>query len=109
MAAGLLIGNPAVAITGFGLLGIGLGSIIPTLFSAAGNQPDLAPGAAVATVSAIGWAGFLCGPPLIGFIAGHSSLPWLWASSPYSPASSRWSHGAPRHWTRHSKAQQPFQ
>jgi MFS family permease len=75
MAAGLLIGNPAVAIIGFGLLGIGLGSIIPTLFSAAGNQPNLAPGAAVATVSSIGWAGFMCGPPLIGFIAGHSSLP----------------------------------
>jgi MFS family permease len=73
MTAGLLSGVPVIAIVGFGLLGVGLASIIPTLFSAAGNQPGIAPGTAVATVSAIGWAGFMCGPPLIGFAAEQTS------------------------------------
>jgi MFS family permease len=73
MTAGLVSGDPLIAILGFGLLGVGLASIIPTLFSAAGNQPGVAPGTAVATVSTIGWAGFMCGPPLIGFVADHTS------------------------------------
>jgi len=34
------------------------------------------PGVALAAVSTIGFLGFLIGPPLIGFIAGASSLRW---------------------------------
>ncbi|HEX3784888.1 MAG TPA: MFS transporter [Pseudonocardiaceae bacterium] len=74
MTAALIIGNPVVAIIGFALLGIGLASMVPMLFSAAGNQPNTAPGTAVATVSSVGWIGFMVGPPLIGLIAGHFSL-----------------------------------
>jgi MFS family permease len=74
LGAALAIGNPIAGIIGFGLLGIGLASIIPMVFSAAGNQPDLAAGTAVATVSAVGWIGFMIGPPLIGQVAAHSSL-----------------------------------
>jgi MFS family permease len=70
----LVIGNPVAGIIGFGLFGVGLASIIPMVFSAAGNQPDMAAGTAVATVSAVGWIGFMVGPPLIGLVAGHSSL-----------------------------------
>jgi MFS family permease len=74
LGAALAIGNPIAAIIGFGLLGVGLASIIPMVFSAAGNQPNLSAGTAVATVSAVGWIGFMVGPPLIGQVAGHSSL-----------------------------------
>ena len=45
------------------------------MFSAAGRIPGLHPGTAVATASACGWAGFVCGPPLIGRLASLSSLP----------------------------------
>ncbi|MEV4756746.1 MFS transporter [Micromonospora sp. NPDC049559] len=75
MAAGLLTGHPVVAIVGFAALGVGVAPVIPVVFSAAGNQPGLAPGTAVATVSAIGWAGFMCGPPVIGFVADRTSQP----------------------------------
>jgi MFS family permease len=72
---GLLIGRPAAALVGFACLGVGLASVVPAVFSAAGRIPDLHPGTAVATASACGWAGFVCGPPLIGRLASLSSLP----------------------------------
>ena len=74
-AAGLAIGRPAAAIAGFVFLGIGLASVVPAVFSAAGRIAGLHPGTAVATVSACGWTGFVCGPPLIGHLASLASLP----------------------------------
>jgi fucose permease len=74
-ASGLAVGRPVVAIAGFAALGIGLASVVPAVFSAAGRIPGLHPGTAIATVSACGWAGFVCGPPLIGHIASLGSLP----------------------------------
>jgi fucose permease len=74
-AAGLIIARPPAALVGFACLGIGLASVIPAVFSAAGRIPGLAPGTAVATASACGWAGFVCGPPLIGRLATWASLP----------------------------------
>jgi fucose permease len=74
-AAALLIAQPAAALLGFGCLGIGLASVVPAVFSAAGRVPGLLPGTAVATASACGWAGFVCGPPLIGRLSTRASLP----------------------------------
>ena len=74
-AGALLIGRPTAAIIGFAFLGIGLASIVPAIFSAAGRIPGLHPGTGVATVAACGWAGFVCGPPLIGHLASLTSLP----------------------------------
>jgi MFS family permease len=74
-AVGLLIGRPVAALAGFACLGVGLASVVPAVFSAAGRIPGLHAGTAVATVSACGWAGFVCGPPLIGRLASLSSLP----------------------------------
>jgi fucose permease len=74
-AAALLIAQPVAALLGFGCLGIGLASVVPAVFSAAGRIPGLPPGTAVATASACGWAGFVCGPPLIGRLSTWASLP----------------------------------
>jgi MFS family permease len=71
----LLLDRPLAAIVGFGCLGLGLASVVPAVFSAAGRLPGLHPGTAVATVSAFGWAGFVIGPPVIGHIAALTSLP----------------------------------
>ncbi|PRZ42210.1 fucose permease [Antricoccus suffuscus] len=77
LTTALLAGDPAISLGGFFLLGLGLASVVPTAFSAAG---DLATqggnaGTSIATVSALGWAGFVCGPPLIGHLANLTSLP----------------------------------
>jgi fucose permease len=73
-AAGLLIGRPIPVLIGFGCLGLGLASVIPTVFGAAGRVPGLSSGVGVAVVSAFGWIGFVCGPPLIGQLAELTSL-----------------------------------
>jgi fucose permease len=75
LTAALFIAEPVAALVGFGCLGVGLASVVPAVFSAAGRIPGLAPGTAVATVSACGWAGFVCGPPLIGRLSTWVSLP----------------------------------
>lgn len=74
-AAGLLVAQPTAALIGFLSLGVGLASVVPAVFSAAGRIPGLHPGTRVATASACGWAGFVCGPPLIGRLSAWTSLP----------------------------------
>jgi fucose permease len=78
----LLLDRPLAAIVGFGCLGLGLASVVPAVFSAAGRLPGLHPGTAVATVSAFGWAGFVIGPPIIGHVAELTSLPTALALLP---------------------------
>ena len=75
LAATLVLGRPAFAIAGFGLVGLGLANVVPTLFSAAGRSRSLAPRVAIAAVASTGYAGLLAGPPLIGFAAQAFTLP----------------------------------
>ncbi len=62
------------ATLGFLLVGFGTSSVVPLVYSLAGKSRKIAPGMALALVSTIGFLGFLLGPPIIGFIAGLSSL-----------------------------------
>lgn len=73
---GIAVAFPAIltAILGFLLVGFGVSSIVPLVYSEAGKSKKLAPGLALAVVSSIGFFGFLAGPPLIGLVAGISSL-----------------------------------
>ena len=57
------------ALAGFLLVGAGVSSVVPLVYSAAGRSKVLSPGVALAAVSTIGYLGFLIGPPFIGFIA----------------------------------------
>ncbi|HEX4430583.1 MAG TPA: MFS transporter [Frankiaceae bacterium] len=74
-AAGLISGNVVVALVGLAMLGGGVATVVPTVFSAAGALPGVPPSSGIAAVSACGWAGFVCGPPLIGQLASATSLP----------------------------------
>jgi MFS family permease len=63
------------AALGFMLVGIGVSTVIPSLYSIAGRTASgSAAGIAIATVSGVGYLGFLMGPPLIGYISALSSL-----------------------------------
>jgi MFS family permease len=70
----LAIGTPAVAIAGFGVLGLGLSGVAPTLFRSAADEPGVPTGPALAATSSLGYLGFLAGPALIGGLAEASSL-----------------------------------
>ena len=76
--AGLLLAvfipNLFSATIGMFLTGIGVSPVVPLVFSAAGKSKILPPSIAIAAVSTIGFIGLLIGPPMIGFIAGLTSL-----------------------------------
>jgi predicted MFS family arabinose efflux permease len=59
---------------GFLLVGMGVSSVVPLVYGAAGKSKTMSAGMALAAVSTIGYIGFLMGPPLIGFIAQAASL-----------------------------------
>ncbi|MGA9651474.1 MFS transporter [Pedobacter sp.] len=67
------------ATIGFMLVGIGVSSIVPTVYSVAGKNGKVAPGIAIAMVSSVSYLGFLMGPPLIGYISALSSLQYSYA------------------------------
>jgi hypothetical protein len=74
MALALVVPHPAAALAGFALVGLGFANIVPVLFSAAGQQPGIAPAHGIAAVSSVGYFGLMAGPPLIGFVAEARSL-----------------------------------
>jgi hypothetical protein len=61
-----------LALAGFALAGLGVANAFPTAMARVGI---LAGPHGVATASTLGYAGFLLGPPAIGFLAGALSLP----------------------------------
>jgi len=65
------------AVAGFLLVGIGVSSIVPLVYSAACKSKILSPGIALASVPTISFFGFLIGPPLIGLLAGIASCGYL--------------------------------
>jgi len=77
-ATGLLIAvffpYMLTAVLGFMLVGAGVSSVVPLVYSTAGKSGTMSPGVAIAAVSTIGFVGFLIGPPVIGFVAGAFSL-----------------------------------
>ena len=72
----MIIVSPFIVLTvlGFLLVGIGLATIVPIAYSQAGNVPGIAPGVGIGMVTTIGYAGFLFGPPIIGFMADWQNL-----------------------------------
>lgn len=70
----ILIPWGIATIIGFILVGIGCANIVPVFFSTAGNLPEMAPSAAIAGVTTLGYIGQLAGPALLGFVAELTSL-----------------------------------
>jgi MFS family permease len=77
-AAGLAVGLATpyvpVVIAGFVLLGLGVATVVPLTFSAAGRTPGHDPGTAVAAVATVGYGGWMIAPPVIGLIAQGTSI-----------------------------------
>ena len=69
LAACVAAPSVAVAVVGFGVVGLGFAAAVPSLFRAASRAPGLAPGVGIAAVTSSGYLGFLAGPPLLGFVA----------------------------------------
>jgi len=82
LGSGLLIGGIGGVIFGWLTMGIGLATVIPMLFSQAGELAknkfagQFAASEGVAMVSGIAYFGFLVGPPTLGFLGDAIGLRW---------------------------------
>lgn len=80
ITAGLLVAvifpDIVTATSGFLLVGFGVSSVVPLVYSSAGRSKKFSPGVALAAVTTIGFLGFLVGPPIIGFVAQALNLRW---------------------------------
>lgn len=75
LGGALLIAQPWAAMAGFGLFGLGLATLVPQVFSAAGNHDPARAGEAIAQVATLGYAGLMLGPVIIGGAAELIGLP----------------------------------
>ncbi len=73
IGAGLLLAvllpYPLTAGFAFILTGFGVSCVIPMVFSMAGRSAGMSSGSAIASVSTVGYLGFLIVPPLVGTVA----------------------------------------
>jgi MFS family permease len=76
MAGALLAPNLTLAFAAYAAGGIGIGNLAPVLFAGGGRLEPDAPGRGIAAVVSMGYAGFLAGPPIIGFVAQFTTLGW---------------------------------
>lgn len=74
LCSALCMKTPGLALPGFAAAGAGFSVIIPLVFGSGGRVEAVSPGAGIATVTGIGYIGFLVGPPTIGFLSQLSTL-----------------------------------
>ena len=75
MTVAVLGGRQGSAIAGFAAMGVGLAALFPLAIRAAAARGET-PGPAVAAVSAMGYVGFVTGPPTVGLLAEAIGLRW---------------------------------
>lgn len=75
----VLFPNLLTSTIAFMIVGLGVSSIIPSVYSAAGRHGKVPPGIALATVASVSYFGFLIGPPLIGYISEAFGLRYSFA------------------------------
>ena len=79
MALSVVFPYMVTATIGFMMVGLGVSTNIPSVYSVAGRNEKIPPGIALAMVSSVSYLGFLMGPPLIGYISALSSLRYSYA------------------------------
>ncbi|MDP0500473.1 MAG: MFS transporter [Verrucomicrobiota bacterium JB022] len=76
VVAGVAFGSPVGIVLGIISAGLGVSNLVPVLFSAAGKDPIAGAGPGIATVTTMGFGGFLIGPPIIASLSGLIGLPF---------------------------------
>ncbi len=70
----VLTTNTYFAIAGFSISGLGFSVMVPELFRIGGKVKGVESSQGVAFIAGAGYSGFLCAPPILGFIAENYSL-----------------------------------
>ena len=74
LTCALIVTKAEWSLPGFALTGAGFSVIIPLVFGGGGRVKGIKPGAGIATVTGIGYIGFIVGPPAIGFASDAVTL-----------------------------------
>ncbi len=69
LAMMLIFQNEMMTLIGLFLVGLGLATIVPIVYSTAGNTEGVSPSVGIAMATTIGYTGFFIGPPVIGFLS----------------------------------------
>ena len=75
LSIALIFHQPYAILAGFFLVGLGLSSTVPIVYSIAGNSTGVEPSVGLAMVTTISYSGFFLGPPIIGYLSDVFSLP----------------------------------
>jgi MFS family permease len=72
----LAVGLPYTLTAGLGfiLVGFGVSCIVPMVFALAGKSKNMSSSSALASISTVGYLGFVLVPPFVGYIAQTASL-----------------------------------
>ena len=65
-----------IVMFGFVLVGFGVSCVVPMVFSLAGKSKNMSSSSALASISTVGYLGFVLVPPFVGYIAQLAGLRW---------------------------------
>lgn len=74
LGSSVLFPSVYATIFSFMIVGLGISAVVPMVYNLAGHSKTMPPQQALTLITSIGFIGFFLGPPVIGFIAEHSSL-----------------------------------
>ncbi len=74
LSMALFFASTWMTLVGFFLIGLGLATIVPIIYSTAGNIEGVEPSTGIAMATTIGYTGFFVGPPTIGFLSDYFGL-----------------------------------
>jgi MFS family permease len=74
LALAVALPYTVTAAMGFILVGFGVSCIVPMVFSLAGRSKNMSSSSALASISTVGYLGFVLVPPFVGFVAQTASL-----------------------------------
>lgn len=69
LSIALAFASVTTTLIGFFMVGLGVATIVPIVFSTAGNIKGVNPSTGIAMATSIGYTGFFIGPPVIGFLS----------------------------------------
>lgn len=70
----VLTGDTYLAMLGFAINGLGFSVMVPEVFRIGGNVKGVESSQGIAFIAGSGYAGFLCAPPILGFLAENYGL-----------------------------------
>jgi MFS family permease len=79
LAMAVALPYPVTAAVGFILTGFGVSCVVPLVFSLAGKTKSLNSASALASISTIGYLGFLLVPPTVGYVAQAAGIRFSFA------------------------------